>query len=771
MSTQAPSTPPVELDRLGEAYDVIGELADRRSEEDRGAAHLTTYIGTRKADNTPVLITVVTQPPGDEGNALSHVAADTNLLATLSHRALLPVFEGVWVGDAAFAVISQRPTSPSLEKTIAREQLPYARIAAILREVNAVIEWARDKGIVHRAVTANNVFVESNSDRTLVMFNAAALPANGTPGRASDAATIARLAKAMMGERDDIPQRLIAETDGILGVAKERGVTPDVQTYIALVAMADAVKRGEEHAAETAMALEKQRHECKTAIDTERAEHERVMAEQRKEMERQREEMEKQFAAQRKEMERQHEDHEKALAERVKEMERQQAEHEKLLAKQRHELEKQHEQRLREVEKQREEQEKLFAARTRQLEKQMEQQQKALAKERKQFEREVARQREELRRDMAAASVAGAASRTPRIPELSAPKHVDVEVPLVHPSFEPDEPLHPDDEELAPMEVAEAAAVPDDEIDEIDEIVDEPETEYEGRSVEREVAVPPVALPSDEDAPDAVANAAASDESGIDDMPDEITAIPISALNEINASDDDLDEVVLKEEDRSWSSDKVSEEERLAWANTASWVALSHPQKRPPLVSRKWAVPALGAMLAVVLAASATAIVRHRHATGPETLASRSDSSTVDSAAGTVAAPYGFFAMPSADSIAKLRADSAAGDSSAAADSVAAAEHAAAERSIRRREAARQDSIRAAQSPARVDSAGAEVAPTLPGAFQPAVTTAPDSAKSRPATTTPSRDSVAPKPDTIKAAPLVAPKPDSAAKRDTTNKG
>src|SRR4051812_28307984 len=115
MSTQAP----IELDQLSELYDIIGELGGGGggpAAGDSGKGHHNksvgsrTLIAVRKADSAPVLITVATEPAQDANNALSHLAADTNLLATLWHRALLPVLGGHWLGNSAFAVVSQRPS-------------------------------------------------------------------------------------------------------------------------------------------------------------------------------------------------------------------------------------------------------------------------------------------------------------------------------------------------------------------------------------------------------------------------------------------------------------------------------------------------------------------------------------------------------------------------------------------------------------------------------------------------------------------------------------
>jgi hypothetical protein len=132
---------------------------------------------------------------------------------------------------------------------------------------------------------------------------------------------------------------------------------------MALVAMAEAVKRGEVHSVETAIALEKERQECRTQLDAERRDHERQMEEERAAFARERAE------------------HERELAERQRELEAEFEQQGKALAA---ELEQQRRELTREIDQQR-----------RLLEREIEQQQRALAKQRKELEKEMAAEERE----------------------------------------------------------------------------------------------------------------------------------------------------------------------------------------------------------------------------------------------------------------------------------------------------------------------------------------------------------------------------------------
>ena len=300
MSDPKPTSP--DLSTLANDYDVVGEVG--------GSGDARSFMATRKAgsgtkrrdDTTGVMITVVTPPEGDEGNALSHLAADTKLLAGTVHRRLLPVIEGRWVGDDAFAVVTQRTNDPSLAQRLATvEKFTTTRVAAILREVNGLLEWAREHNIVHRGVTMERLFLEPKTDRVRVSFSVAPIRRiQQSDAQTDDARTIVKLAMAMLtgvadpttydgktlsDMRPELPERLHEATAALLE-DKRAHTQADVASFIALVGMADPLYQGETEAQRIrAEVLEEQRVE-REKLAGERAEFERVMMEERAAFER-----------------------------------------------------------------------------------------------------------------------------------------------------------------------------------------------------------------------------------------------------------------------------------------------------------------------------------------------------------------------------------------------------------------------------------------------------------------------------------------------------
>ncbi|MEO8620988.1 MAG: hypothetical protein ABI625_07975 [bacterium] len=299
MSETKPSSP--DLSSLSSDYEIVGEVG--------GSRHSRNFMATRKGagakrrgDQAGVLISIVSSPAGDEGNALSHLAADTKFLAGSTHRRLIPVIEGRWIGDDAFAVITQRTTDPSLaQKIVTGERFAATRVAAILREVNGLLEWAREHNVIHRTVTADRIYLEPRTDRVRISFGVAPiLRIKQTDAPTEDARTIVRLAMAMLtGTEDtasyngktlaemrpDLPLRLRDATDEMLD-EKHSHTSADVNGYLALVGMADPILAGEAEATRIrAEILEEQTVE-REKLATERAEFERVMAEERAAFER-----------------------------------------------------------------------------------------------------------------------------------------------------------------------------------------------------------------------------------------------------------------------------------------------------------------------------------------------------------------------------------------------------------------------------------------------------------------------------------------------------
>ena len=351
------------LTALTNDFDIVGEL---------GGAPGTRFLiatrknvdGKRRDDPGRVIIEIVRPPEGDESHALDHVASDTKLLSSLRHRRLVPILEGRWVGDDAFAVVREQVDDPSVADLLERgDPFTNVRTAAILREVHGLLQWARDHDVVHRRVTPDRVFLEPTSDRVRVEFAAGPLQrVRAIDATTEDVQTVVRLAVAMLSGprtaeneeqsfaelRSDLPERLHEETERLL---REPATDHDLTLYLALIGMADPVAEGEtERDRIRAEVLEEQRVE-REKLANERAELGRYIEEERRKLIAEGEELRGAFEKEKTNLEREFAAAQRLIAAERAEMQRIITEERAELARKRDALERAVKERIAEIEK------------------------------------------------------------------------------------------------------------------------------------------------------------------------------------------------------------------------------------------------------------------------------------------------------------------------------------------------------------------------------------------------------------------------------------
>jgi serine/threonine protein kinase len=324
-----------DLTALAADYDIVGELGGRGGRQYLIAMR-KGVAGKRRDDSGRVLIEVVRPPEGDESHALDHLASDTKLLSGLRHRRLVSVLDGRWLGDDAFAVVREYADDPSVADLLARGDIfTNTRIAALLREVHGVLQWARSQDVVHRIVTPDRLFLEPTSDRVRVTFGSGPLQrVRTTDATSEDVITVVRLAVAMLTGgitaeeaegrsfaelRPDLPDRLFEETERLLG---EPATDAELTLYLALIGMADPVAEGEtERDRIRAEVLEEQRVE-REKLAKERGDLDRLVAEERRKLAEEGEELRAAFAEEKARLEREFAASQRLLAAERVEMQR-----------------------------------------------------------------------------------------------------------------------------------------------------------------------------------------------------------------------------------------------------------------------------------------------------------------------------------------------------------------------------------------------------------------------------------------------------------------
>jgi len=336
------------LQKLEETYRIVGEL--------RGTKNVRRYVAQRRQGGVDVIISVVTAVAGSQHNELSHYAADVQLLVGEHHPVVVDVLESRWLDGGALAIVTARENGSTLGDLLDRgERLSNPRTASILQDVLAGLEWARARGVVHRGVSPDDLFLDDGSQRVRVLLAPTLIPITGVPDACADARTIGELAWAMLsgktyepGKRQslanvapNLASRVVEATEELIActMPTPNAPAPDVATVIGVIAAGDVLKQAEveisamkeeyqeQHRIALAkcenrrMEVEQQAVETANALADERADFERQMteekaalADERADFDRVMQERQAHFAQIRETLEEQAEDLERRLA-------------------------------------------------------------------------------------------------------------------------------------------------------------------------------------------------------------------------------------------------------------------------------------------------------------------------------------------------------------------------------------------------------------------------------------------------------------------------
>src|SRR4051812_2957534 len=234
-----------DLSKLDTDYQILTEL--QQSAESR------TYLARHLTLNRDVAITVIGAASENDKRILTRYAADVERLRTLRHANVIPVIEGRWLTDTQFAVVRARVRGSSLDQLVtAVGPIPQARIADIVEQVRAALEWARANNLADRHVAQDAMIFQQGSGRVLLSFDLAP-DSDGSPAdECDDARTIGSLSwemlsgqrldgaelKSLAAIRPDLPRAVLAETNAL--VHCWRGGPPrDIAAYVALLRSTD----------------------------------------------------------------------------------------------------------------------------------------------------------------------------------------------------------------------------------------------------------------------------------------------------------------------------------------------------------------------------------------------------------------------------------------------------------------------------------------------------------------------------------------------------
>ena len=165
-----PSLPPgTRLPAEGTNYQIVRELG-------RGAAG-TVYLARDVALHRTVAIKVVAGAEHGGVDSCERFRREARMAAQLVHPNIVPLFAFGECDDAMY-IVMQYVSGGSLAERLRRDsRLPAAEVRGILADLALALDHAHRRGVVHRDVKPENVLLDADSGRAmLVDFGVATRP-------------------------------------------------------------------------------------------------------------------------------------------------------------------------------------------------------------------------------------------------------------------------------------------------------------------------------------------------------------------------------------------------------------------------------------------------------------------------------------------------------------------------------------------------------------------------------------------------------------------
>ncbi len=165
--------PPDDVQRaVGERYEVLALV---------GAGGMgAVYRARHRALGHMVAIKVL--PPVIAASEMrqARFKREAALAASLSHPNIVPVYEFDTRKGITFLIMPFVP-GRTFEEVLAREAVDLSMVRRVLSEVGAALDFAHERGIVHRDVKPSNILIEEGTSRALLAdFGIARVAEDGT---------------------------------------------------------------------------------------------------------------------------------------------------------------------------------------------------------------------------------------------------------------------------------------------------------------------------------------------------------------------------------------------------------------------------------------------------------------------------------------------------------------------------------------------------------------------------------------------------------------
>lgn len=161
------------MERIGR-YQIQRELG-------RGAMGVV-FLATDPALDRPVVIKTIrfreVSDPQERQRLRDRLLQEARMAGALSHPHIVTVYDAGEQGDLTY-IAMEYVNGPTLEQLLGREQpLDAAEALRILRETASALDYAHQKGIVHRDVKPANIMIHENGAVKITDFGIAKIPSS-----------------------------------------------------------------------------------------------------------------------------------------------------------------------------------------------------------------------------------------------------------------------------------------------------------------------------------------------------------------------------------------------------------------------------------------------------------------------------------------------------------------------------------------------------------------------------------------------------------------